>query len=161
MNFEKLLADQKFSEAIKIFEQMNQVEKEKALKNLYYQARNAKMPVAVSVLHRHLHDGKSFEDFFNAWMPPQDSMRPFTVGDTTYYQHFEIPVRVINATSMKNPNDIISIGLVWCTEEEFKVGIKKAEENKSNSERGENISEVADRESVEIYMAKADTNLGT
>ena len=88
-------------------------------------------------------------------------MQPFTVGNTTYYQHFEIPVRVINAINMKDPSDVISVGLVWCTEEEFKMGIKKADENQSNAKRGENISEVADKESVEIYMVKADTNLGT
>ena len=62
---------------------------------------------------------------------------------------------------MNDSNDVISIGLLWCTEEEFKIGIKKAEESQSNAERGENISEVADKESVEIYMVKADTNLGT
>ena len=71
MNFEKLLEEQKFSQALEAFEQMSQTSKEKALKILYYQARNAKTPVAMSVLHRHLHEGKTFEDFFNAWMPPK------------------------------------------------------------------------------------------
>lgn len=161
MTFSKFLEKQKFDKALAVFEKMKQSEKEETLKQLYYQARNAKTPVAVSVLHRKLHENKTFDDFFNAWMPPKDSMRPFMVGSTTYYQHFEIPVRVINAINMKDQNDIISIGLVWCTEEEFKAGIKKAEENSSNVDRAENISEVADKESVEIYMVKADTNLGT
>jgi len=161
MDFEKLFEEQKFSEALEAFDQMNQLDKEKALKMLYYKARNAKTPIAVSVLHRRLHGGKTFEDFFNAWMPPKNSMRPFSVGNLIYYQHFEIPVRVINAINMNDSNDVISIGLVWCTEEEFKIGIKKSEESQSNTERGENISEVAEKESVEIYMVKADTNLGT
>lgn len=161
MNFEKLFEEQNFSKALESFDQMNQTDKENALKILYYKSRNAKTPVAVSVLHRRLNEGKTFEDFFNAWMPPKNSMKPFSVGSTTYYQHFEIPVRVINAINMNDSNDVISIGLVWCTEEEFKIGIKKAEESQSNAERGENISEVADKESVEIYMVKADTNLGT
>ena len=160
MNFEKLLEEQKYSEALEVFEKMNRTEKEAVLKTLSYQTRNAKTPVAVSVLHRRLHQGKTFEDFFNAWMPPKETMRPFSVGDTIYHQHFEIPVRVINAINMKNPSDVISIGLVWCTEEEFKMGMKKAESNQENVERGENISKVAEKESVEIYRVKADTNLG-
>lgn len=161
MSFEKLFEEQKFDEAVKLFEQMSKNDKEQTLRALYYQARNAKQPVAVSILHRRLHNGKTFDDFFKAWMPPQDSMRPFTVGNTTYYQHFEIPVRVINAINVADANDIISIGLVWCTEEEFKAGIKKTEESQANAKRGDSISEVADKESVTIYMVKADTNLGT
>jgi hypothetical protein len=161
MSFEKLIEEQKFSDVLEAFDRMNQIDKEKALKILYYKARNAKTPVAVSILHRRLHEGKTFEDFFNSWIPPKDSMRPFSVGSATYHQHFEIPVRVINAINLNDSKDVISVGLVWCTEEEFKIGIKKAEESQSNAERGENISEVADKESIEIYMVKADTNLGT
>lgn len=161
MSFEQLFEEQKFSDALEEFDKMNQIDKEKALQVLYYKARNAKMPVAISILHRRLHEGKTFEDFFNSWMPPKDSMKPFSVGNTTYYQHFEIPVRVINAINMNNSNDIISVGLIWCTKEELKIGIKMAEESQSNAERGKNISEVADKDSVEIYMVEADTNLGT
>lgn len=161
MSFEKLFEEQKFSDALAVFDQMNKADKEKTLKILYYKARNAQTPVAVSILHRRLHEGKTFEDFYNSWMPPKYAMKPFSVGNTTYYQHFEIPVRVINAINMNDSNDVISVGLVWCTEEEFKMGIKKTEESQANAERGENISQVADKESVEIYMVKADTNLGT
>lgn len=161
MTFEKALEELKFNEALKIFEQMHRDDKEQILKQLYYQARNAKQPVAVSVLRRQLHTGKTFDDFSNAWMPPKDSMNPFTVGSATYYQHFETPVRVINAINMNDSNDILSIGLVWCTEEEFKLGIKKAQENKSNTARGDNIKEVADKKSIELFLVKTDTNLGT
>ena len=94
-------------------------------------------------------------------MPPKESMKPFTIENTTYYQHFETPVRVINAISIADQKNIISIGLVWCTEEEFMSGIKKAEENKSNIERGDNIAEVAEKKSVELYIVKSDINLGT
>lgn len=159
--FKKLFEAQQFDQAIAAFESMSTSEKITTLKSLYYQARNANTPLAVSVLHRQLHQRSTFKDFFDAWMPPKNSMNPMTIGDTIYYQHFSCPTRVINAINMQDPHDIISIGLVWCTEEEFKIGYEQASQSQSNTERRDNIAEVADKKSVEVYMVKADTNLGT
>ena len=159
--FKKLFEAQQFAQAVSAFESMNTSEKIAALKSLYYQAINANMPVAVSVLHRQLHQGSTFKDFFDAWMPPKNSMNPTTIGDTVYYQHFPCPTRVINAINMQDPNDIISIGLAWCTEEEFPIVYEQTSQSQSNTERRDNIAEVADKKSVEVYMVKADTNLGT
>ena len=38
-------------------------------------------------------------------------------------------------------NDIISIGLVWCTEEEFKSAVEEMGQSKPNTERRDSISE--------------------
>ncbi len=159
--FKKLFESQQFEQAATAFESMTDSEKVETLKSLYYQARNANIPIAIGVLHRQLHPGKTFQDFFNAWMPPENSMNPITIGDTIYYQHFPCPTRVINAVNMQDPNDIISIGLQWCTEEEFKIGYEQTAQSQSNAERRDNISEVADKKSVEVYSVKTDTNLGT
>ncbi|PHQ82429.1 MAG: hypothetical protein COB66_00345 [Coxiella sp. (in: Bacteria)] len=93
-------------------------------------------------------------------MPPTHATKPFTVGDTTYHQLFGCPTRVINAVNMNNPKDIISVGIMWCTEEAFKKGIEEAKNNRANAERADSIGKVADKTSVDIFKVAADTYLG-
>ncbi len=79
------------------------------LKQLCYQAREAKMPVALSILHRKLCPGKTFADFYEGWFPPKEYTKPFTVGDKTYHHFFPIQLRVINAVNMNDPSVISTI----------------------------------------------------
>lgn len=154
------LEKQDFAQAADSFCELDKIEQEQIMKEFYYQVREAKMPIAVSILYRKLHDGKTFEDFYKAWMPPEAYTKPFKVGDTTYYHLFEAPTRVINAVSMENPEEIISVGIVWADEKQFDEELAKATKAKSNAVRHDNISEVADSISVKMYKVKADTKLG-
>lgn len=156
-SFEK----QDFSTALDAFNQLTAKEQELVLKQLYYQCRESKTPIAISVLYRQLREGRTFDDFYNAWLPPQNSMKPFAVGGKTYHQFFETPVRVLNAVNMTDPNEVISIGLVWCeNEEELQSGLKQTSEDKNNIVRGDNIANVAEKISSKIYKTYSDTNLG-
>ena len=119
------------------------------------------MPVAVGVLRRQLHDDKEFNDFYEQWMPAESHTNPVEVDGKTYHQYLPVPVRVINAINLNDPKDIISIGLSWCDEGDFKAFLAKAEEESSNLERRDSIAEVAEKRSSEIFMTSADTNLGT
>lgn len=153
--------NQDFTQALDTFDALSQDEQKNVLKQLFYQSREAKMPIAVSVLYRKLHDGKTFDDFYNAWMPPKDAMEPFEVGEKTYYQFFDTPVRVINAINMHDPQEIVSIGLVWSdSEEQFKQSLAKASKADDNVTRGDSVATVADKVSAKIYKVSADTQLG-
>lgn len=158
--FFDLFEQQKFAQALEILFDLPKKEQQELFKQLYYQAREAKTPYAVSVLYRKLHDNKTFDDFYNAWMPPQDKMNPVNVGENTYYHFFNTPTRVLNAVNMEDPSEIISIGMVWCDEKDFAAGLEQAKADSSNQVRHDNISEVADKISTKIYQIKADTNLG-
>jgi len=154
--FFNLFEKQDFTQALDALNKLNQDEQESILKQLYYQSREAKMPIVVSILCRKLHDGKTFDDFYNAWMPPQDAMSPFKVGEKIYYNFFDVPVRVINAVDMADPKEVISIGLVWCdNEEQFKEVLKKATKDENNAIRSDSVATVADKISVKIYKVNS------
>lgn len=149
-----------FESAASDFDQLNQSEKESVLKKLFYEAREAKAPTALGVLYRQLHDEKEFDDFFNAWMPPRKETKPFIVGDKTYHHYFDAPTRVINAVNFEDPSEVISIGMVWCTEEEFLAHVETAQNSESNTNRRNKIATVADKISAKLYRVEADTQLG-
>ncbi len=154
-------ANQAFDKSAETFQLLSTDEQQVVLKQLYYEAREAKTPIALGVLYRELHDDKTFDDFYNAWMPPEDSMQPFTIGDKTYYHHFDMPTRVINAVNIEDPKEIISVGMVWGSQEELLQNLEKSTQSKSNKARADNISSVADKISAKQYFVQSDTNLGT
>lgn len=151
---------QDFARALQAFNQFSASEQQDILKQLYYQAREADTPVALSVLYRRLHPGKTFADFQQGWFPSKEHTQPFQVGDKTYHQFFPVPMRVINAVNQDDPSEIISVGMAWCTETEFDAGFQQSAQMKSNQQRRDNIADVADKISAKVYKVKADTNLG-
>lgn len=159
-NFFAHFENKQLSQALNIFNQLDQNKQEAILQQLYYQARNANMPFAVSVLYRKLHEGKTFNDFFNAWLPPNEYTKPFNIGDKKYYNYSTVPTRIVNAINIEDPNEIISIGILWGTEEETKKLLERVVKDKSNQVRHDSISEVADKISSKIYYVKTDTELG-
>lgn len=151
---------QEFDQAITDFNQLSKKDQQETLKQLYYEAREAKIPMALGVLYRKLHDGKTFDDFYQSWMPPKSYTKAFTVGDKTYYHFFDAPTRVINAVNMEDPKEIISVGMVWCSEKEFMENLEQIKQSDSNKMRADSIAEVADKISSKIYKVQKDTNLG-
>lgn len=152
---------QNFSEAAAVFKQLDKHSQQELLKELYYQARNAKSPKVVGVLYRKLHEGKNFDDFYKAWFPSAEYTKPEQIGEKTYYNFFPEQTRVINAVNIEDPSEVISIGLTWVDEEKFADWFKTASEAKSNTIRRDNISEVAEKISTKVYAVKADTELGS
>lgn len=160
-NFFNHFEQQDYAQAIDSFDKLNKDEKIQLLKQLYYQAREAKAPVAISVNYRKLHENQTFNDFYNAWMPPIEATRPFKIGNKIYFNHFETPIRVINAVNMQDPSEVVSIGLVWCNSEaEFDAGLQRVIDSEANQIRADSISDVAEQTSSKIYKVKTDTQLG-
>lgn len=153
-------AKQEFSQALSAFNQLDKKEQEDILQQLYYQSREANTPIAISVLYRKLHDGKTFSDFHNAWLPPSEYTKPFNIGNKLYYHYANVPTRVINAVNIADPKEIISVGMSWCDEKQFGQLLEQVSKAKSNEVRHDKISEVADKISSTIYKVEADTNIG-
>lgn len=151
---------QDFSQSLSVFNQLDIKQQEAILQQLYYKAREANTPVAVSVLYRRLHDGKTFDDFYKAWLPPAEYANPINIGDKVYYQYANVPLRVINAVNSEDPKEVVSIGMAWCSEEQFAQLSEQIAKHKSNDERHNQIANVADKISAKTYLVKADTNLG-
>lgn len=144
--FFELLESQEFSQAVEIFERLDYAEKKLVFQQLYAQRQ---IPNFVSILYRHLHDDKNFDDFYQAWLPPKDAKQPF-----------EIPVRVFNAINVEDQREIVSLGFIWGTPEELKAFYEALPQDKTNQIRHDAIAKVADKISSKIYFIKSDSILG-
>lgn len=96
------------------------------------EANNHK-PLTMSVLFRKLKNEKTYQDFREAWLPP--------VKDTTKY--FGVPILVINAQSVQDPSEIISVGLIWANVQEAIEEYKQYQETEDL--RHEKIDKVTDQ----------------
>jgi hypothetical protein len=56
----------------------------------------------IAVFRRRLKEGKTYEDFHEAWFPEEGS----------FAEHFGIPGRLINARRLDDKREILSIGLM-------------------------------------------------
>ena len=81
-----------------------------------------------SVLIRRLKPGATYEAFREAWKPDQG---------------FGVPVRVINARSLDDPSEIVSIGLVDLPAEDCPALLKTVAE--SEARRHEQIAHVIEQ----------------
>jgi|GEM_PF-4414477 len=61
----------KFAEAEQVFEQMDSKARQEVFAALFQQGQNHRKPHSVSVLFRKLHEDKKFDDFYQAWFPPE------------------------------------------------------------------------------------------
>lgn len=94
---------------------------------------NDTKPLTLSVLFRKLKKGNSYEDFRKAWLPPTDNLE----------NYFDLPVVVINAVNLQDPEEIISIGLVSADVEEAMKQYQQYE--KTEAERQTQIEAVSDQ----------------
>ena len=96
-----------------------------------------------SVLVRRLKDGATFEDFRRAWVP-----------DT----RFGVPVRVLNARSVENDAEIISLGLIDLPKDELPALLKRVSD--SEARRHDKIADVIESTvHMGIYEIIDDTDL--
>ncbi|OGT60160.1 MAG: hypothetical protein A3E85_04200 [Gammaproteobacteria bacterium RIFCSPHIGHO2_12_FULL_45_12] len=155
-----------FSTAQEKFDALESNNKQAVLAELFQKSEYHRTPAMVSVLRRRLHDNQSFKDFYQAWFPSEDMCNKVEMAGQVYQQHFETPVRVINAINSNDPNEIISVGITWVANKEEEQGlweyIKNATmgEDKNNELRHDRIEEVAEGELLGIFHVETDDNLG-
>lgn len=111
-------------------------------------------PKFISVLHRKLKPHCTYKDFYQAWLPPGLNGKDPTKEAV---QYFKGPVQVINAVNVADPTDIISIGLIWATQEEIETDIQRTQS--TEAQRGKNISKVTDKSQETKFYCVKDVNL--
>lgn len=117
---------------------------------------NTDRPKAMAVLFRHLRLGQDYDAFYQAWLPPHLNDKDPRLEAVGYY---DIPVQAINAVNVNDPQEIISIGLVWATPEEVYQSMNKYAQ--TDAARGEQIDKVCERETqVKFYRIQDVNELG-
>ncbi len=161
--FWALFQQKEFSTAVQAFDQLNEETKAHVFAALFQKSEYANKPHSISVLFRQLHDGKTFEDFHEAWFPPEEALNTKVLEGKTYHQFFPASVRVINAINMHNPKEVVSVGIHWLNEDQashFDQVLDSLSNSAANKQRGENIEKVADKTQSGIFMVESDDNLG-
>lgn len=159
--FFDLFNSKDLEKALKCFETLSKQDKAAVFERLFQASQNREFPGSVSVLFRRLHEGKTFEDFYNAWLPPQSKCHPIEAGGYLYQQFFGGPIRVINAINIADPQEIVSIGLHWVSDAELQNALNNPQVIQDGNERGDKIQEVAEKQKAGIFKVVKDDNLGT
>jgi len=157
----------RLSQAVIEFDNLNKEEKQNVMSVLFQKSEFHRKPVMISILRRHLHDNKTFDDFHQSWLPDDGMCHKIQSSDATYLQHFPVPVRVFNAVNANNSKEIFSIGITWVANETEEQELWKHTqqtiqgENKNNNTRHDKIKEVADGELLGLFQVITDDYLGT
>jgi hypothetical protein len=166
-DFWQAFYNQDFQSCHSYLAQVSDEEKCEVLSGLYQQSCFAKKPIMLSVLRRELQAGKTFDDFYQAWLPDESMRNPIEQHGQVYQQHFPSPVRVINAVNIQNENDIISVGICWVANElEAKALWDYVETamqggDANNEARHEKIQQETNGGLLGVYRVASDDNLGT
>jgi hypothetical protein len=159
--FFDLFNSKKLDKALHCFETLTNEDKQKTFDRLFQASRCTESPMSVSVLFRRLHEGKSFDDFYNAWSPPKSKCSPLETGGYLYQQFYGGPIRVINAINIADPLEIVSIGLHWISDNELQSALNNPKVIHDGNERGDQIGKVAEKQKTGIFKVIKDDNLGT
>ncbi|HAU0349438.1 TPA: hypothetical protein JBF68_14795 [Legionella pneumophila] len=155
-----------FENANKQFNLLDERSQQALLSTLFQKSQHQQKPILVSVLRRVLDEGKSFQDFYESWLPDKTMCNKVEKDGQVFQQHFPIPVRVINAVNINNPREVISIGINWVTNKEEELGFwnyinKATQGNDANNEaRQKQIKGVAQGELLGLFKVEEDDNLG-
>ncbi len=110
-------------------------------------------PSLITVLFRKLHAGKTYEDFYKAWLPP------LTEGQNLAH-YFPCPTYVMNAQNREDPSDILSLGLMWIEDKNLNDVLESM--GGTESQRHDGIAEVAEKVGSSLmYKLKDMTQLGS
>lgn len=156
-----------FNAAQKQFDELSEKDKQAVFAELFQKSEFHRQPIMVSVLQRVLHDNKSFDDFYQAWLPTEKMSNKIEIHGQSFQQHFPSPVRVINAININNPKEIISIGITWVANPEEEKSLweyinkNNSEKDKNNQIRHDSIQEVAEGKLLGLFRVESDDNLGT
>lgn len=165
--FWKCFCKKNFKEAQEKFDALDTDEKQAVLAEMYQKSELHRKPMMISVLRRELHDGNTFDDFYQSWFPSEEMTSKVEKDGRIYQQTFPTPVRVINGININNPKDIISVGITWVTNKEEEQGlwdhIKKASlgVDEANETRHDRIDDVTEGELIGLFKVESDDNLGS
>jgi hypothetical protein len=161
-SFVKAFQQQDFTKAQEILSQCQSAQQALMLKSLSESRRENKgsqEPRVLVVIKRRLKEGKSFEDFYQAWQPPVPCLE--TNGHQHRYQYFGLPTRVINAQNWQDPSEIISIGLMYGeSEQEFVTEMQNRAAGEE--QRRDPLNKVVERtgKQNEVFIVMSDDILG-
>ncbi|MCX7121614.1 MAG: hypothetical protein NTZ67_07590 [Gammaproteobacteria bacterium] len=162
--FLKLFSTQQFEKAVNCFASLNEGEKTAIFAELFQKTAFSRNPMIISVLYRELFDGKTFEDFHQAWFPPKEYCHEIKKDGEVFQQVFPAPTRVYNAVSMDNPKEVVSVGFTWIDSEEqskkMMAYAQNAGKDNLNKKRQDNIDTIAKKLSSKLYELKTSDNLG-
>jgi hypothetical protein len=83
--------------------------------------------IVISVLSRRLRDGKTYEDFREAWLPEQG---------------FGFPTRVVSAVNVEDQREVITIGFSELSEDEAEAQLQRiAPEQERRRDRVDSVIE--------------------
>lgn len=162
--FWELFSKEDIKGAIVMFESLPVSEKTIVFSELFQKSAFSRSPMVISILYRELLDGKTFDDFHQAWLPPKEHCHEVKKDGETFQQAFPAPTRVYNAVNLENPNEILSVGFIWIDNDaQGKKMMAYAEQqgsDKLNQERYDNIDQVSKKISSKMYTLKTSDNLG-
>lgn len=121
---------------------------------------------SVSVLKRQLKPNHSYNDFHKAWLPPLDQKDITSTPTGVSAHYFPFSVRVINAVNIKNPTEIISIGLMGASKQDLETlqsntNAASAQTLKTEATRHTEIEKVSIKVAeTEFFECKDDNILG-
>ena len=164
-DFQDYFSKKDFSSALDEFLQLDKEQQKSLLSELFQKSEHHRQPDAMSVNVRQLHEGKTFDDFHQAWLPSEKWTDPVEEGGQPYLQFIpEGATRIINAVSTHNPREVMTVGFHWLnTKEQYEwmlEMVKNIANEPSNQERQARIKRVAEKKSGGFYQIKSDENLG-
>ncbi|MFZ4099276.1 MAG: hypothetical protein ACOYKZ_02975 [Chlamydiia bacterium] len=146
-----------FEQAFRILGQLPAEERAQIFEGLYQRSACQRTPSSLGLGVRRLKEGKTVEDFLEAWTPPPETQDPLIQGDIEYKRFFPAPVRVINALNLKNPSEIVSISFNWLSAE-AQARIFQEANVPQNRARGDRLESIVDKSDVYgIYLAWSTT----
>ena len=150
----ELLHKGKIEEALSAFESMDQKSKHSFFSALQTYVSS---PKTLSLLVRRLKEDASYEDFYQAWLPPIQGTGPEEGSSLGY---FKAPVKVLNFQSLDDSSKLLSLGFMWIAPDELEQTFSAFAA--TEKERHDSIDRVAEKIGpTQIYVCKDISDLGT
>ncbi len=155
-DFDNYFKKKQFDKAAAEFVNLSKAEQITLLEGLYQSMMSGTAPDFVSVLFRKLRPGCTYQDFHQAWLPPEKNCKKDSDG---YFNYFHYPTTVLFAENINDKTDIVIVGLTWATPDQVNQELQRIKN--SEQERHDNIDKVAEKISGNIYHLKYNHKLGT
>lgn len=145
-HFQAALDDNDFQSAAKVFCTMPLNEQSELMarfkQNSMTRSEASAKPSLIALLQRQLKPEVSFDDFYQAWQPHKPSK---SIDDKQRaFDYFNLPIRVINAQSVDDPSQLISLSLIAC--DDYDQLLDEFTERQSDEQaRAKSIATVADK----------------
>lgn len=116
-----------------------------------------KVPTFMSVISRKLKENCTYDDFYQAWLPLDLNGKNPKQEAVGYYHG---PVQIINAVNANDPNDILTVCLIWGSQEEIMKDVERTKA--TDDQRHKSQIRVVDKgQDTKFYCVKDVNLLGT